>query len=141
MFGPKLDARSYTTFLLMVIAVLLSISLFAQQTPATRPNVATVGEVSAAGSSIASATSEVAAATREVAAANREIATALRLVATAISAAKEAAPAAAATVAAPAETDGPVTEAEGTANYSGDPNAEPVVTTSTNPSEGTININ
>lgn len=146
MFGPKLDARSYTTFLLMVIAVLLSISLFAQPTTSSRPNVASVGEVSGAGNAVAAATREVAAATKEVAASNREIASALRQVAAALAAQKGAAATPAADAAAPAaapvvDADGAVEDAAGTARFATDPNAEPVVTTTTDPDDVTININ
>lgn len=134
MFGPKLDARSYTTFLLMVIAVLLSISLFAQP-GTTRPSVASVGEVSSAGSAVASATSEVAAATREVAAANKEIAAALRQVAAALKELKPGAPAAAPGAEAPTAA-----EEEGTVQLSGE-GAEAEPTTAADPAEGTLTIN
>ncbi|MBX3729054.1 MAG: hypothetical protein KF858_07695 [Candidatus Sumerlaeia bacterium] len=76
MFGPKLDPRSYTTLLLVVIAVLLALNLVAQPT----------GRQPAYDLRSADPTAAVAEATAQVAAANREIAAALQSVAAAISA-------------------------------------------------------
>jgi hypothetical protein len=76
MFGPKLDPRSYTTLLLVVIAVLLALNLFAQ--PGARQPTYDLRS--------ADPTAAVAEATAQVAAANREIAAALQSVAAAISA-------------------------------------------------------
>ncbi len=75
MFGPKLDPRSYTTLLLVVIATLLSLNLFAQLS--SRNDNTSYSE--------AETTKLVADATRDVAAANREIAAALDRVANAVS--------------------------------------------------------
>ncbi len=78
MFGPKLDSKSYTTFLLIVIGVLLSINLFAQVgTPRTEErfdSTATWREVAAANSAVASATLQVAASNQAIADAIRQLA-------------------------------------------------------------------
>ncbi len=63
MVGPKLDARSYTTLLLTVIAVLLTLNLVDAQSGGKQ-----VFQTDAA------ASADIAAATREVAAANLKIA-------------------------------------------------------------------
>ena len=105
MFGPKLDPRSYTTLLLIVIACLLTFNLMAQRgTTAVEAN-----EYSEVGS-----TAEVASATREVARANREIAAAISELASAVNSlelvvqAGETAPAGgAAQGAAPADANSP----------------------------------
>src|SRR5690606_29936787 len=78
MFGPKLDSKSYTTFLLIVIGVLLSLNLFAQM--GTTPTY----DTTAATDRIAQSNQAVAAATERVAAANLEIAQGLQAIAMAI---------------------------------------------------------
>lgn len=83
MFGPKLDSKSYTTFLLIVIGVLLSLNLFAQM--GTTPTY----DTTAATDRIAASNQAVAAATERVAAANLEIAQGLQAVAQAIQAKRE----------------------------------------------------
>jgi len=97
MFGARLDARSYTTLLLVVVASLLTLNLMAQYGSNTRDD-----DYSDAGASrdIASATREVAASTKAVAESNRAIAQAITELARAVRdagsevAGKEPAPAA-----------------------------------------------
>ncbi|MDX2175328.1 MAG: hypothetical protein SF028_02550 [Candidatus Sumerlaeia bacterium] len=72
MVGPKLDARAYTTLLLAVIAVLLTVNIVAQSS------------VDRSAQSTPAATLEVAAATREVARSNEQVARSLSDIATAI---------------------------------------------------------
>ncbi len=75
MVGPKLDARSYTTLLLTVVALLLAMNLVKAQYTGADQTYKTE----------AAALSEVASATREVAKANNRIADALESCASAIS--------------------------------------------------------
>lgn len=87
MFGPRLDARSYTTMLLVVIASLLTLNLMAQYGASSSSSDARNREdYSDAGSNrdIATATREVAASTKAVADSNRAIADAIRELADAV---------------------------------------------------------
>lgn len=81
MFGPKLDSRSYTTLLLVVIASLLTINLFAQLGTRSERTMASreynLNEADPGGA--------VADATLEVAEANRQIAAAIDALAGAVS--------------------------------------------------------
>jgi len=72
MIGPKLDARSYTNLILVVIALLLAINLIAQ--PQSKTLYTPEAE----------ATQQVAAAVNQVAASNQQIAQALNRVADSI---------------------------------------------------------
>lgn len=74
MIGPKLDARSYAVLILMVIGVVISSTLVAQQFGSTGPRSTT------------EATTEVAAANRQIAEALQEIAKSNREIANSISA-------------------------------------------------------
>lgn len=80
MIGPKLDPRSYTTLLLVVIASLLAFNLFAQLNNDTRPSAVSDNL------SDADASREVARATERVADANQEIAKAISQLASAVAA-------------------------------------------------------
>ena len=71
MIGKTLNARSYTTLLLVVVGVLLALNLFAQRAGTT---IGTANNTDRTDLSDSSAIREVAAATREVAQSNREIA-------------------------------------------------------------------
>jgi cytoskeletal protein RodZ len=81
MFGPKLDAKSYTTFLLIVIGVLLSINLFAQigapRTEERFDSTAVWREVANSNAAVASATDRVAVSNQSIAEAIRELAAAV----------------------------------------------------------------
>jgi hypothetical protein len=80
MFGPKLDAKSYTTFLLIVIGVLLSINLFAQMGTRTEErfdSTAVWREVANSNAAVASATDRVAISNQSIADAIRELAAAV----------------------------------------------------------------
>ncbi len=72
MFGPKLEARSYTTLLLIAVACLLTLNLTAQRN-------ASDSEYSEAGASreVARSNQAIAEATREVARSNQAIADAI----------------------------------------------------------------
>lgn len=83
MIGPKLDARSYTTLLLVVVACLLTLNLAAQIDFSSRSVRAQENPVDRA--TDAGATQAVAAANSEIAAANREIAASIRALAQAVS--------------------------------------------------------
>jgi len=90
MFGPKLDSKSYTTFLLIVIGVLLSLNLFAQiEVPIRDPAREERYDSTAAQRDVAASSQAIAAATDRVAAANMAIAQALESIANAIDAKSE----------------------------------------------------
>ncbi len=77
MIGPKLDARSYTNLILVVIAVLLALTLVAQQQPAS----------SALYTPEAQAIQQVASSVSQVAASNQQLANSLNRVADSINSA------------------------------------------------------
>lgn len=74
MFGPKLEARSYTTLLLVVIAVLLALNLSAQRTGQESYDIRQADPSAA----VAASTSQVAEANRQIAGALNEVAAAIR---------------------------------------------------------------
>jgi len=82
MFGPKLEPRSYTTLLLVVVGSLLTLNLMAQYGSRDSDEA----DYSDAGASreVAAATSQVAAATERVAESNQAIADAIRDLAKAV---------------------------------------------------------
>ncbi len=85
MFGPKLDSKSYTTFLLIVIGVLLSLNLFAQMSvPDRDTTIDSRYDMTLGQRDIAASNQAVAASTDRVAAANQAIAQSLQAIANAI---------------------------------------------------------
>ncbi len=80
MFGPKLEARSYTTLLLIVVASLLTLNLAAQLNTDDDTAYSDAG----ASRQVARANQSIADATREVARSNQAIADSIGTLATAV---------------------------------------------------------
>ncbi len=70
MIGPKLDARSYTNLILVVIALLLALNLVAQQPPSSTlytPEAQAIQQVATSVSQVAASNQQVAASLNSVA--------------------------------------------------------------------------
>lgn len=88
MFGPKLEPRSYTTFLLVVVAVLLTLNLFAQRRDVSLDGPVNVGRTLSADVSEPEALREIARSITTVAQSNQAIADSIRQLSGAVAALK-----------------------------------------------------